>query len=40
MSLICPKASCRAKPGMCVHDKLLGVLVLVLAAILLLRRPL
>lgn len=40
MSLLCPKDACRAKPGMCLHEKVLGVVLLAVAALLLLRRPL
>lgn len=32
MALICPTQKCKAVPGMCHHEKILGVVVLVLAA--------
>ncbi len=37
MSLACPLENCRAKPGMCLHDKIVGILVLVAAALFLVR---
>lgn len=38
MALICPTEKCKAVPGMCRHEKILGVVVLVLAALFALRR--
>jgi hypothetical protein len=31
MSLMCPMEGCKAKPGMCIHEKMMMVVVLVAA---------
>lgn len=38
MALICPSESCKAVPGMCRHEKILGIALLALAALFGLRR--
>jgi hypothetical protein len=35
---MCPNAKCKAQIGMCTHEKILGVIVLLLAALFLGRR--
>jgi len=37
MSLMCPKASCKAKPGMCTCEKIMSAVVVIAAAVFLIR---